>query len=70
MSERLLAQIDAKLDELLQRFEQLKKENSTLREKEQAWLSERARLLEKNEIAKARIEAMIDRLTHLENKFE
>ncbi len=70
MSERLLAQIDAKMDELLQRFEQLKKENSSLREKEQDWLSERARLLEKNEIAKARIEAMIDRLTHLENKFE
>lgn len=70
MSERLLAQIDAKLDELVQRYQRLQKEYNALREKEETWHTERARLLEKNELAKARIEAMIDRLTQLESKTE
>ena len=68
MSERLLAQIDAKLDELVKRYQRLNYQYAQLRAKEEAWLGERARLVEKNEIAKARIEAMIDRLTQLENK--
>ncbi len=70
MSERLLAQIDAKLDELLKRYQRLNRDHQALLAKEQAWLGERARLIEKNEIAKARIETMIDRLTQLEQKIE
>lgn len=70
MSERLLAQIDAKLDELLKRYQRLNRDHQALQAKEQAWLGERARLIEKNEIAKARIETMIDRLTQLEQKIE
>jgi len=66
-SEKLLAQISAKLEELISRHERLQKEHNTLRAKEADWLGERARLMEKNEIAKARIEAMIDRLTQLES---
>ena len=61
MSEPIIAQLDAKINELIQRHERLNQQHQKLQAKEQAWLTERARLLEKNEIAKARIEAIIER---------
>lgn len=66
MSERLLADIEAKIDELVLRHRLLTAEYDTLREREQQWLAEKARLVEKNETAQARIEAMIERLKQLE----
>lgn len=66
MSERLLAQVESRLDELLQRYRRLEVEHDKLCQKEQTWLSERARLVEKHEIARARIESMIARLKQIE----
>lgn len=66
MSERLVADIEAKIDELVLRHRLLTAEYDALREREQQWLAERARLVEKNETAQARIEAMIERLKQLE----
>ena len=65
MSERLLAQIEAKLDELIARQQRLQRENQALREREDNWKLERARLIEKNEIARTRVEAMVKRLKNL-----
>lgn len=66
MSERLLAQVESRLDELVQRYRRLEVEHDKLCQKEQTWLSERARLVEKHEIARARIESMIARLKQIE----
>ncbi|MBO3277853.1 hypothetical protein D9M71_129870 [compost metagenome] len=56
----------AKFDLLLQRLEQLKAENRLLRSHERAWREERAHLIEKNELARHKVEAMILRLKALE----
>lgn len=58
--------LTAKLEQLLQRIEQLKAQNRQLRQSEQAWREERAHLIEKNEMARVRVEAMISRLKALE----
>ncbi|PJI48203.1 MAG: TIGR02449 family protein [Pseudomonas sp.] len=56
----------AKFDLLLQRLEQLKAENRLLRANEKNWREERAHLIEKNELARQKVEAMILRLKALE----
>ena len=61
----LLALI-AKFDLLLQRLEQLKAENRLLRANEKSWREERAHLIEKNDLARQKVEAMILRLKALE----
>lgn len=66
MSEQTIAFIEAKLDELIQRYQRLAVEHQALLDKEALWLGERARLVEKNEIARARIESMISRLKQIE----
>lgn len=66
MSERVLTQVETRLDELIQRYQRLEAEHDKLCQKEQMWLSERARLVEKHEVARARIESMISRLKQIE----
>ena len=44
----------------------LARENQALRLQQRHWTSERAALIEKNELAKSRVEAMIGRLKGLE----
>lgn len=66
MTDRLLHEVEARLDELISRSERLGKENATLRAKESNWQLERARLVEKNDLARARVEAMIERLKNIE----
>ena len=66
-----MAQIDIqalelRVDELIQRIEALKNENRSLRDSQSALLSERARLIEKTEEARVRVEAMIGRLRAME----
>ncbi|MCY1338685.1 hypothetical protein D9M68_300110 [compost metagenome] len=56
----------AKFDQLLQRLEQLRAENRMLRANERNWREERAHLIEKNELARHKVEAMILRLKALE----
>ena len=51
---------------LIERVEQLKRQNALLIAQEKSWREERAHLIEKNEIAKRKIESMILRLKALE----
>jgi cell division protein ZapB len=44
----------------------LARENRALRAQQQNWTTERAKLIEKNELAKSRVESMITRLKALE----
>lgn len=61
-----LQSLTAKLDQLLRRVEQLKAHNRLLQTNEKAWREERAQLIEKNETARQKVEAMISRLKALE----
>jgi cell division protein ZapB len=62
-----LASLEAQLQELLELCERLKGENHSLRDQQESLSGERAALIEKNELARARVEAMITRLKGMEN---
>lgn len=62
-----LASLEAQLQELLAICERLKNENHDLRNQQDSLTSERAALIEKNELARNRVEAMISRLKAMEN---
>ncbi|WP_447594910.1 TIGR02449 family protein [Aquipseudomonas campi] len=66
MEDAELQALTRKLDLLIQRVEQLKSENRGLRASEKAWREERAHLIEKNELARHKVESMISRLKALE----
>ncbi|MFT5082304.1 MAG: cell division protein ZapB [Lentisphaeria bacterium] len=68
MSAQLLKDVEAKLDKLIQLCSHLKNENATLKAKEEGWAQENKRLREKNEIARTRVEAMIQQLQNLETE--
>lgn len=66
MSEQEYKSLEHKIDELINICEQLSNENIALKTKASNWSLERAKLVEKNEMARAKIEAMITRLKSLE----
>ena len=58
--------LEAKVDALIEALDELDRRNSMLESDRENWLVERNRLLEKNELAKSKVEAMILRLKALE----
>ncbi len=66
MSSPGLALLEEKIDALIELCEALASENQTLKAKQQSLTVDRARLIEKNELAKTRVESMISRLKALE----
>ena len=58
--------LEQKVDELIELCAVLTRENRALRAQQQNWTAERAKLIEKNELAKSRVESMITRLKALE----
>jgi cell division protein ZapB len=66
MEDAELQALSRKLELLIQRVEQLKSQNRALLAGEKAWREERAHLIEKNEMARLKVEAMISRLKALE----
>jgi cell division protein ZapB len=58
--------LETKIDELIELCSVLTRENRALRAQQQNWTTERAKLIEKNELAKSRVESMITRLKALE----
>jgi cell division protein ZapB len=66
MQDADLQTLTAKLELLIQRVEQLKAANRALRTSEQVWREERSHLIEKNEMARLKVESMILRLKALE----
>lgn len=61
-----LSEIQGQLESLLDTLTQLKDENKSLRQQQTQLISERAGLIEKNEQARSRVEAMINRLKLME----
>ncbi|MCK9469147.1 MAG: TIGR02449 family protein [Porticoccaceae bacterium] len=66
MTSEILRNLERKLDRLIALCDQLHADNQRLREREASLLRERSLLLEKNELARSRVEAMISRLKSLD----
>ena len=62
-----LNDLSVQIKALIRICDKLKAENASLLEQRQTWLSERSQLVEKNEIARAKIEAMIQQLKAIEH---
>jgi cell division protein ZapB len=68
MSDELLLSLETKLDRLILLTSRLQQENAELKARENAWLQERVRLIEKNDLARSRVEAMITHLKSLDTE--
>ena len=61
-----LESLEGKLTELIDMADRLKVENASLRARQGNLVEERSRLIEKNDLARAKVEAIITRLKSLE----
>ncbi len=68
MDKNAIQQLEQQVDELLRTSRRLREENMLLRSQQAAWLTERAQLLEKTDVARNRIEKMVSRLKELDNE--
>ena len=62
-----LKSLEARIDELVRACRHLKDENKILKDRQETLVAERAALIEKTELARSRVEAMITRLKSLES---
>ncbi len=60
------ARLESQVERLLLMCERLRGENKVLRDRQTALLAERAQLIEKNSVARTRVESIISRLQGLE----
>ncbi len=68
MEDTDLKLLERRVDELIQRLNAINSENQSLRESQSALIAERARLIEKTELARTRVEGMITRLKAMESE--
>lgn len=61
-----LRKLEGRIEDLIETCSNLKEENQVLRQTQDKLMAERAELIEKTEIAKSRVEAMINRLKTME----
>ena len=63
-----LKKLEVRVEELIRACALLKDENSSLRSAQDSLVAERADLIEKTELAKTRVEAIITRLKSMEDE--
>lgn len=61
-----LKALEAKVGELIELCESLDNENQALRERNRTWAAEKSNLVERNELARSKIDALIDRLKSMD----
>jgi cell division protein ZapB len=66
-TEARIESLARQVDDLIALCDRLRTENESLKNQQQTLSGERARLIEKNEQARARVEAMISRLKAMES---
>ncbi len=66
-TDTVLTQLETHVDELLRLCLSLRDENRSLRSRQELLVVERAELIEKTELARNRVEAMINRLKAMES---
>jgi len=62
-----ITELEDKLEELIQRYASIKQENTSLKVKQAELVKEKAKLVEKTNLARNRVEAMISRLKTMEH---
>ena len=67
MSEGNFDSLNMKVDDLIELFSEMKRENQALRANESSWQSERKQLLERNQEAKSKLESILVRLKAMDN---
>jgi len=68
MDDKNFAALESKIDDLIHLCGSLEQENKTLKARQDAWEQERAQLMEKNDLARNRVEAMINHLKTLDQQ--
>lgn len=68
MEKLTLEALSEKVDRLVKYCEQLRTDNHAMRQLQDDWHKERSQLMQKNDLARNKIEAMIGRLKALEQK--
>jgi len=68
MDDNDLKALERRVDELIRVVERLRDENHSLRESHATLVAERAALIEKSELARSRVEAMVTRLKAMEQQ--
>ncbi len=66
VTEQELHKLEVRLEELVNTITRLKEENRSLRNQQESMVTERAGMIEKSEMARTRVEAMISRLKAME----
>ncbi|GAB3285066.1 TIGR02449 family protein [Parahaliea aestuarii] len=66
MADNPLKALESKIDQLISLCQDLNQENQALKAQAAHWESERRDLIDKNELARGKVEAMIDRLRAME----
>lgn len=68
MDELDLKKLETRVDDLIKAVDRLQQENKTLRDSQTSLMTERNHLIEKTELARSRVEAMIEKLRAMENE--
>jgi cell division protein ZapB len=67
MADTQLKILEGKIDELIALCGQLNRENQALKTDSASWHSERQALVDKNELARTKLESMLERLKAMEH---
>jgi cell division protein ZapB len=68
MEDSTVSKLERQIDELIALCDKLKDENNLLRNRQDLLVEERARLIEKTELARTRVESMLVRLKAMEQE--
>ena len=63
-----LQQLEQQIDDLLKVSRRTREENMLLKSQQSAWVTERAKLVDRTELARSRIDKMVERLKELDNE--
>ncbi len=66
MADNPLKALESKVDQLIALCQELNSENQALKSAEAGWRRERQYLIDKNELARGKVEAMLTRLKAME----
>lgn len=69
-TEQNLKQLEAHIDRLIEAYDRLREENRRLRTEHKAHADERARLIEKHDSARTKVEQMLNRVKSMEDLHE
>ncbi len=66
MADSPLKALESKIDQLIALCTELNRENQSLKAEAASWQRERQELIDKNEMARGKVEAVLDRLRAME----